>query len=122
MSNINWIKFKTVRTAKEIDAALREVITKRFGDPECLIYRMGGYWDYNSRTHGGVGIKTKGKKRVEFKPGAEPKSEYAEFVIRSELGVLYDGMCGGEFDPEAEWEPNPAKYPTLENYITKFYR
>jgi hypothetical protein len=122
MANINWITFNTPRHPAEIAVDLQEIIARRFGDPTMLKYRGAGYWDYDSPSHGGFGlsIKTEGNHRITFKPGGTLRSDYAEFVIRTELGVLYNATCGGEFDEEAEWAPDPAKYPTFESYQRKF--
>lgn len=37
MANINWITFNTEQGVNDIDASLRTVISKRFGDPERLV-------------------------------------------------------------------------------------
>lgn len=127
MSNVNWITFDKPRTVKEIEAALREVITKRFGNPDRLVYQGNGYWDYDDvlvcgkNIRHGVSIKTKGRKKVEFKSGATIESDWMEFVLRTELGVLFDAMCGGEHDEDAAWKPDPTKFPTFDAYFQKFY-
>jgi hypothetical protein len=126
MSNVAWITFKQPRTVKEIEAALRVIISKRFGNPDySLVYQGNGYWDYDDTVPGqngrhGVSIKTEGRKKVTFKSGATNVSDYMEYVLRTELGVAFGGMCGSEDDEEASWKPYPTKYPTFDVWMAKF--
>jgi hypothetical protein len=118
--NVNWITFRKPVTAKKVLEDLTVIINRRFGLFGAVLktslkteYSDKGYWEFNHEDFGYVSITQTSGRRITFKAGAD--DSYAETVLRTELGALYDGMCASE-GVEGRWKPEPEKYSSREAY------
>lgn len=131
MANINWITTRKHLTAKRVDADLRRLIANKSGDagsvtvPDCPKHPDDhlGFWMIDIPFKGlsaGTSVTLVNRNRITFKPNSYEVSNWLETWLRNELGVLYNGMCGGEHD-DKRWAPDNTKYITYRLYVERMH-
>ena len=119
MSNLSWFTTDHDLDPDAVDTAIRRHVTSRFGD-RARITRLGPeFWDVSVPQVGSTSAILVSSRRVTFKPCGMVWSGFIEWFVLDHLAAEFGGTCGGEFDDDARWQPEPGKYPTLESYLRR---
>lgn len=121
---ITWLGTHVSLTTSRVDSDLKDILARRLPSALTTVRSEANVWltYYPARPVFGVSVSLFSRRnRIYFQHGGRGWSVWALSVIRSELGVLYDGECGDE-GVEGTWMPDPRRWPTYESFIRDTHR
>jgi hypothetical protein len=121
---ISWLGTGVHVTTGQVDTDLKAVLARRLPKALITVRTESNVWlvYFPNRPVFGVSVTFFSRRnRIYFQHGGMDWSVWALSVVRSELGVLYEGECGDE-GVEGTWMPDPRRWPTYESFIRTTHR
>ena len=120
MSNLSWFTTDHPLDRDAIEASLRKHTQARFGELVVVTRESPHYWNVDvPAALSMVSVALASQRKVTLNPGGMLWSDYLEWFVCDHLAAEFGGTCGGEFDDDAHWQPDPSKYSTFESFLRR---